>query len=197
MFHRSLTRRTALIAALLAIAACANEVTSPPRRVLPAASAGSRGAENRSDRATERMGVVPGLVIGPAQNQQATIVACTSRKAVESSGRFGPGGGVLAFGDSRLIIPGGALHDTVTISATPRGDGTSTVDFTPSGLHFYKPVGLILDAADCALKPGDVPSVVYLDDAGQIRETIAAFYDPHWKAVAAPIEHFSAYAIAF
>ncbi len=197
MFHRSLTRRAALAAALLAIAACANEVTSPPRQFLPAAAAAARGAENRSDRATERMGVVPGLGLGQAQSQQAMIVACTPRKAIRASGRFGPGGGILEFGNSRLIIPGGALRDTVTISATPRADGTSTVDFQPTGLHFYKPAGLVLDAADCSLKPGDVPSVVYLDDAGQIRETIAAVYDPHWRAVAAPIEHFSAYAIAF
>jgi hypothetical protein len=197
MFHRPLSRRAAFIAALLTVAACANDATAPAPHLLPAAATISRGADNRSDRAVERTGVVPGLGIASSQGQQPSIVACSSRKTIRSSGRFGPGGGILAFGNSRLIIPGGALRDTVTISATPRADGTSTVDFQPTGLHFYKPAGLILDAAGCSLKPGDVPSVVYLDDAGQIREQIAALYDPHWQAVAAPIEHFSAYAIAF
>ena len=114
-----------------------------------------------------------------------------------SGGVFGPGGGTLVIGNSRLIIPGGALHDTVTITATTAGDSTSTVNFQPEGLRFSKPVGLILDSTGCAIDDGASPSVVYLAPDGAVLETIPAIYDPHWKAVAAPIEHFSGYAIAF
>ena len=104
---------------------------------------------------------------------------------------------MLVIGRSRLIIPGGALHDTVTITATARGDSTSEVDFQPAGLRFAKPAGLVLDGTGCNLDDDATPSVVYVAPDGTILETIAAFYDPHWKAVAAPIEHFSGYAIAF
>lgn len=124
-------------------------------------------------------------------------VSCAPRRVATWRGEFGPAGGTLIFGESRLLIPGGALHDTVTISATPLGDGTSTVKFEPEGLHFYKPVGLVLDGNGCSLPSEGAVSVVYLDDEGNVRETIPALYDPHWKVVAAPIVHFSGYAIAF
>ena len=100
-------------------------------------------------------------------------------------------------GNSSLIIPGGALRDTVTISATQLDDGTSTLRFEPHGLRFYKPAGLVLDGTGCDFPTGAEADVVYVDDAGTILETILAVYDPHWKAVAAPIVHFSGYAIAF
>jgi hypothetical protein len=114
-----------------------------------------------------------------------------------NSGVFGPAGGTLVFGNSRLVIPGGALHDTVTISATIPADSSSTVEFQPHGLQFSKPAGLILSGADCSLPEGVVPSVVYLGSAGEVLEVIDAIYDPHWKTAAAPIGHFSGYAIAF
>jgi hypothetical protein len=124
-------------------------------------------------------------------------VACKASRVVVEAGVFGPAGGTLIFGDSRLIIPGGALHDTVTITATRLNDGTSTVQFHPEGLHFYKPAGLVLDGANCMLPDDGAPSIVYLGDHGEVLETIPARYDPHWKSVAAPIVHFSGYAIAF
>jgi hypothetical protein len=38
--------------------------------------------------------------------------------------------------------------------------------------------------------------VLYLDDAGNVLEEIDAIYFPQWKRVAAPIDHFSRYALA-
>jgi hypothetical protein len=124
-------------------------------------------------------------------------IACRSDRVAVHSGRFGPAGGTLVFGESRLIIPGGALHDTVTITATPLNDGTSTVQFQPEGLLFHKPAGLVLNAENCSIPTDGTPSIVYLGEEGEVLETIPATYDPHWKAVAAPIVHFSGYAIAF
>jgi hypothetical protein len=134
---------------------------------------------------------------GGAHGQQARIVACKPDRGASGSGQFGPSGGTLVFGGSRLIIPGGALRTTVTITATPLNDGTSTVDFQPQGLQFHKAVGLVLNAAGCALPDEGTPSVVYIGPDGQILETLPARYEPRWKTVAASIEHFSGYAIAF
>lgn len=129
--------------------------------------------------------------------QSFEAASCSPHGGVQSSGVFGPAGGTLFFGGSRLIIPGGALRDTVTISATIPEGSSSRVEFAPSGLRFYKPAGLILSTAGCVLADPNVPNVVYLSEDGDILEIIAAVFDPHWKTIAAPIQHFSGYAIAF
>lgn len=131
-------------------------------------------------------------------NRKPRPVTCTPRKAMVSSGTFGPSGGMLVVGNSRLIIPGGALRATVTITASTAGDSSSTVNFAPEGLRFDKPAALILDGAGCSLGASTRwVSIVYLATNGSILETIPAIYEPRWKAVAAPIDHFSGYAIAF
>lgn len=132
-----------------------------------------------------------------AETVGPTPVSCSGRTVVTTSGTFGPAGGILTFGNSSLVIPAGALRDTVTITATQADDSTSTVRFEPHGLQFSKAAGLVLDGAGCTFPSEGTASVVYVDDAGQVLETIAAYYDPRWKAVAAPIRHFSGYAIAF
>ena len=191
MNRRSLPRAAALLlAALGTVVACYGAEPSAPAPRTPSApsalrgTAGGNGGGNSAP-ATGRASGMP------------HVAACTPRDSIVSSGVFGPAGGTLIVGGSRLIIPGGALQDTVTITATARGDSTSEVDFEPSGLHFAKPAGLVLDGTGCGLEAADTPSVVYVAPDGTILETIDAFYDPHWRAVAAPIEHFSGYAIAF
>ena len=89
------------------------------------------------------------------------------------------------------------MRDTVTITATIQGDATSTVQFQPEGLRFRKPAGLALSAEGCLVPDEGAPSIVYLGAEGQVLETIEAIYYPRFKTVAAPIEHFSGYAIAF
>ena len=191
---RSTLGRRATAACLLTIAtlvttlACrANETATAP--IASTASGSSRrddaGQASQTDRRDD------------AHGRPAQPVVCTGRKAVVESGVFGPSGGTLVFGDSRLIIPGGALRAPVTITATAVGGSSSQVNFEPHGLRFVKPVGLSLGSAGCALPEDAMPSIVYLADDGTVLETIAAQYVRQWKAVAAPIEHFSGYAIAF
>ena len=104
---------------------------------------------------------------------------------------------MLAVGKSRLIVPAGALDDTVTITATRLGDGTSTIRFEPEGLRFRKRVRLVLSGANCALPREGTASIVYLGPDGSILETLPGDFNPDRKTVAAAIEHFSGYAIAF
>jgi hypothetical protein len=189
MTREWIVRRSLLVAAILVtMPSCrSGELSAPPAAtsLTPAMSMGrDREPRGRGDDRTS-VGHTP------------QPVACKANRVAVQSGVFGPAGGTLVFGESRLIIPGGALHDTVTITATPLDDGTSTVQFQPEGLRFDKPAGLVLDAASCALPDDGTPSIVYLGAVGEVLETIPARYDPHWKAVAAPIVHFSGYAIAF
>jgi hypothetical protein len=191
MNRRSLPRTAALLlAALGTVVACYGSEPSAPSMRAPGTPSALRGPGAGNG------GTNSAPAASPARGTPH-LAACTPRDSIVSSGVFGPAGGTLIVGGSRLIIPGGALLDTVTITATARGDSTSEVDFEPSGLHFAKPAGLVLDGTGCGLDTADTPSVVYVAPDGTIIETIDAFYDPHWRAVAAPIEHFSGYAIAF
>jgi hypothetical protein len=196
MTREWILRRSVLGAAILvSVSSCQGGDPSAPRAPLTSATpavitaAPSRGDAYRMAPGREEDEASGGHVPRP--------VACRSDRDVVKSGRFGPAGGTLVFGESRLIIPGGALHDTVTITATPLNDGTSTVQFEPEGLLFHKPAGLVLNAENCSIPTDGTPSIVYLGEEGEVLETIPATYDPHWKAVAAPIVHFSGYAIAF
>jgi hypothetical protein len=184
-----IVRRSVLVAAILvATSSCrSGELSAPP--AAPSLTSATSKGRDRQRPVRNDDGTSGGHVPQP--------VACKATHVAVQSGVFGPAGGTLLFGESRLIIPGGALRDTVTITATPLDDGTSTVQFQPEGLRFYKPAGLVLSAEDCALPDEGAPSIVYLGAAGDVLETIPARYDPHWKAVAAPIVHFSGYAIAF
>jgi hypothetical protein len=173
---------------LTALVACQGSDVSAPARVGPTTAASLARSQFSAPR---------GQGFAGNMNNDFQAARCTDRQVTSSAGVFGPAGGTLTFGDSRLIIPGGALTDTVTISATIVDQTTSRVEFQPHGLQFAKPAGLLLSTEGCVLSPDEAPSVVYLSQDGLVLETIDAVYDPHWKTFAAPIHHFSGYAIAF
>lgn len=182
------TAAAVLFALGSAVACGTSDVVSPTagRAIMP--SLGSRHSEDDSPAHPYSRG---------SYQQSFRAATCAPHGAAQSWGVFGPAGGTLFFGDSRLIIPGGALRGSVTISASIPAGASSRVEFAPSGLQFNKPAGLILSTVGCVLADANVPNIVYLSADGQILETISAVFDPHWKTIAAPIEHFSGYAIAF
>ncbi|MGH7618229.1 MAG: hypothetical protein ACREPM_13465, partial [Gemmatimonadaceae bacterium] len=177
-----ISRRFPMIvgALLLVLAGCVDSTTAPRRM--------ATGAQATAD-ASQPPGSVgaPHLVDAPGAMQ-----GCTPRDPQYGTATIGPSGGELDVGSSRLIIPPGALTKTIDVSATmPAGD-TPTVIFQPTGLQFKKPAGLIIDASNCT----DVPDVVYIDELGDVSPPIAAVYSTWWHTVAAPIDHFSGYAVA-
>lgn len=180
--------RNFALAGIVAVVCCASLTACTGERSLPTAP--WKAASSRADASSLRGS-------GHATGRGAMATGCLTRLASNDVGVFGPAGGTLVFGTSRLIIPPGALHDTVTISATIPGGDVSQVQFAPQGLQFAKPAGLLLDTSGCSSGDTVAPSVVYLSESGDILETIPAVYDPQWHTVAAPIWHFSGYAIAF
>ena len=177
-----------LLAATLAcgvLQACAGD-TASLSPLAPSSASSDRGgdqADNDSDDEDSDRKFMP--------------AKCETRRTARAFGVFGPQGGTLLFGTSRLIIPAGALRDTVTISATIPDSDNSRVEFRPSGLRFAKAAGLLLDTSGCSLDGKLAPDVVYLSESGEVLETIPATYNPRWKTIAAAIWHFSGYAIAF
>jgi hypothetical protein len=121
------------------------------------------------------------------------LAGCTPRAPQYGTATIGPSGGEIDVGRNRLIIPPGALTQTVHVTATTPQAATPTIIFQPHGLQFKKPAGLILDATSCV----DVPAVVYINELGVASPPILAIYSNWWKTVAAPIDHFSGYAVAF
>ena len=179
------------------IAACGRDagpgitgVVAPAARPAPASASRDRDALTPGAREIGNMTTGSWQQLFQASN-------CAPHGTISSQGVFGPAGGTLLFGNSRLIIPGGALRDTVTISAVvPEGTGTNVV-FSPHGLQFEKAAGLVLSTESCELANPLAPAVVYLAPDGTVLEYIEAVFDPRWKTIAAPIGHFSGYAIAF
>jgi hypothetical protein len=182
MIRTSLLSNASLAAAiLLPLAACqVADLSAPAGRLPPEAVAADRDDVQRRS----------------ARHAPAPI-ACRAGEMLVASARIGPRGGVLQIGGSSLVIPDGALRSSVRISATRRADASGTIDFQPDGLRFHKPAMLVLSATDCETPTDGLAAVVHLGDQGEILETIAASFDRRWNEVAAPITHFSGYAIAF
>ena len=182
------SRTTLLLTAafFLALACGAPDSTSPSSlsRTTGAATI-SNPASGRSDARGEQGHELP------------TPARCEPAEPVVASGTFGPEGGVLRIGESFLAIPAGALSSRVTITGRALGDRSSTIEFQPEGLRFRKPAGLVFSSNGCRIPPGVTPSVVYLGAGGRVLEDIPASYDHRRRRVAAPIHHFSGYAIAF
>jgi hypothetical protein len=155
------------------------------------------------------MGCGTGDVVGPSLQLNAQrrgeqhgvsamapgrLVACEQRVAAADSAFIGPSGGTLRVGNNELVVPPGALTHSVMVRGEVPADTVASIRLFPEGLVFRRPAGLVLDAAGCD-NPGGAAKVLYLDDAGNILEEIDAYYSPSWKRVAAPINHFSRYAL--
>ena len=185
-------RRLSVLALIIGPAmigvACSDETPSAPIAV--AAASGSTFARG-SDKA------LPGTTRLPsAGSNQAALVWCENHGPATASADIGPSGGIIAVGNARLILPAGALATTVRVVATQPGGPNATVSFEPSGLQFKNPAGLQFDVSGCDVSRY-TPDVVYLNEEGVIVERIEAVYSNYWRQVAAPVKHFSSYALAW
>jgi hypothetical protein len=129
-----------------------------------------------------------------AGNAPGRLVACERRNVVADSALIGPAGGTLRVGANELVVPPGALATSVMVRGEVPEDTVASIRLFPEGLAFRKPAGLVLDTQGCA-DPAGAAKILYLDDAGNVLEEIDAHYSPWWKRVAAPINHFSRYAL--
>jgi hypothetical protein len=132
--------------------------------------------------------------LGASATAPGRLVACERRDVAVDSAVVGPSGGTLRVGANELLVPAGALLDPVMLRGEVPDDTLASIRLFPEGLVFRKPAGLVLDAQGCA-DPGASAKVFYLDDEGNVLEEIEAEYSPRWKRVAAPINHFSRYAL--
>ena len=124
------------------------------------------------------------------------LLTCPLQSQLKSTAYIGPLGGSIAVGYHKLVIPAGALTQTVQITATQVSGTAIDVDFQPHGLKFSSPATLRLSYGGCTVPPDGLQSVVYLNDSNQIIELRPSTDDSTKDVVIAPINHFSGYAVA-
>lgn len=180
--HFDTMRRRFLVLLLIGAAGCGAADTTTP---LAAPTA-------RNDATYHDGRLVPGSngQAGTAPSQAGAGLQCSVPQALWGEAKVGPAGGELDVGPHRLIVPPGALTRDTVISATVPAGNTIEIDFQPHGLRFNKPAGLILNASACS----GVPDALYLDEIGG-PEHISATFSEWWHVIAAPIDHFSGYAV--
>ena len=124
------------------------------------------------------------------------LLACSAHESVSVTVTAGTGGTSIHVGNDRLIIPGGALSEATEITATIPADTLADIQFEPHGLHFAKDVMLVLSTDGCSIGEHGPMHVDYLDDAGNVLETLDGTFNGGSHTVTTKIHHFSSYAIA-
>ena len=130
-------------------------------------------------------------------NAGPRLLSCPAHASATASATVGAHGGVLHVGGDLLVIPAGALDEATPITATIPADTLADIRFGPEGLHFAKPATLVLSTAGCFTGGRTPHHVVYLDDDGQVLETLTAMPAAGGNGVVTWIGHFSSYAVAF
>lgn len=124
------------------------------------------------------------------------LLTCQEQEYAVTSQTVGPQGGTIMVGTHTLVIPRGALGTNVRIKAEQMRGPTNSVRFSPEGLQFQKQAVLTLNYQNC--QNIDVPkAVVYTTDGLEVREILRSLDILRLRIIAAPIDHFSRYAVAY
>ena len=135
-------------------------------------------------------GVVGGLL------KITGLLTCQEQQYAVTYQTIGSQGGTIKIGKHALVIPKGALRTNVRIKAEQMRGPTNSVRFSPEGLQFEKPATLSLDYKNCQ-DVGSPRAVVYTTEELKILEVLRSLDLLNKETVAAPIDHFSRYAVAF
>ena len=144
--------------------------------------------------------VAPRTVAPDAFRYQAKdgreMAVCRLQKESWKTVEIGARGGRIDFGSGNALeVPAGALTSTVAITAHSLRATSASVQFLPEGLLFAVPATLKLRYTTCNTPLHGV-KVVYVQ-ADTVAEVEPSRNHPLLKWVAAPINHFSSYAVAF
>jgi hypothetical protein len=130
----------------------------------------------------------------------AQLLRCDPLPAAHAASVIGPNGGTVQVGPHQLVVPAGALPDTLTITADAPSDTVNSIRFEPQGLQFEAghPARLTMSYANCPLLAKLLPKrIAYTTDLLQILEVLLSLDNVLLHRVSADIVHFSRYAIAW
>ena len=151
-----------------------------------------------SDGLLSEDGLVGGILDGAVSTvlNVTDLLVCSSQPYQVTRKTIGYEGGTIQVGTHSLVIPRGALRRQTTITAEQMPGRTNSVRFSPEGLQFEQPVGLVMNYRNCLvvlLKK----KIVYTDEKLKVLEVLRSLDLFGAKTVTAPIDHFSRYAIAY
>jgi hypothetical protein len=143
-------------------------------------------------------GLVGGVLDGAVSTvlNVTDLLVCSSQPYQVTRKTIGYEGGTIQVGTHTLVIPRGALRQQTTITAEQMPGRTNSVRFSPEGLQFQQPAGLVMNYRNCLvvlLKK----KIVYTDEKLNILEVLRSLDLFGAKTVTAPIDHFSRYAVAY
>ena len=124
------------------------------------------------------------------------LLSCSEQQYAVTYQTVGSQGGTIRVGKHSLTIPRGALRQNVRIKAEQLRGPTNSVRFSPEGLQFQRPAVLSLSYKNC--ENVEVPkAVVYTTEQLKVLEILRSLDLLKERIIAAPIDHFSRYAVAF
>jgi len=141
------------------------------------------------------IGDLTGAVVGTL-GSVTDLLTCSPQQYAMTTQTIGPSGGVIAVGRHSLVIPRNALPRKVTITAEQIRGSTNSVRFSPEGLRFEQPAALTMNYENCALVLLQ-KKIVFTSEKLKVLEVLRSLDLFRSKAVTAPIDHFSRYAVAY
>ena len=183
---RVLSLVLAIVALGLAAVSCSDQPPIGPESV-PAPQADLIG---------DLLGTTTDLVGSLAQS--TGLLKCSPLPYDSETKTIGTAGGTITVGPHRLVIPSGALSQSVTITAVAPSGKVNVVQFEPEGLQFAKPATLTMSYANCSLLNKLLPKrIAYVDDNLNILEYLLSLDLLNLKTVTGQVQHFSGYAVAW
>ncbi len=184
-----------LVGAVAVVSSCGDRTATGPA-LQASVSPPSRGpvVEGAAKNSGKRTGLLRCTVKSDDDEDEAEAEA----ESEAESELFGPEGGTIDAGRARLVVPRGALTDTVTITMQVIGDTVRAVRLLPQGLVFQQPAYLELSYGDCQTTGNaGTKRIAYTGDAWTILEYEQSWDDAKLKRVTGALNHFSNYAVAW
>jgi hypothetical protein len=180
----STLRRAAALLALVAVAAsCSGDsLTAPAPDAHPEV----------------HPGLLDGGLIGGIGGAVDDLLSCRVAATSSTTQSVGPEGGTITVGRHSLVIPAGALRETVEITATAPAGEHVELRFAPHGLVFDRRVALRMSYAECGLVRALLLRIAYVDpEKLEILEVLPSFPDLLRRQVYGTTDHFSSYMLAY
>ena len=176
-------------------------IRSTANRLLAFAAVAALASCSNDQGLTDPSAPSPDLLLGGLLRPvvEATgLLECRALPPESSSVTIGAGGGTLRVGPHLLVVPPGALDESVTITASILPGTVRGVDLQPDGLEFDRAAVLRMSYDGCNLLGLLLPKhVAYIDHEFNILELLRTLDDLRRRTVTTRLDHFSSYAVAW
>ena len=143
-------------------------------------------------------GLLDGGLIGQIGGAVDDLLSCRVDQTISTTQSVGPEGGTITVGRHSLLIPAGALRETVEITATAPAGEHVELRFAPHGIEFERRVVLRMSYAECGLVRGLLLRIAYVDaEKLESLEVLPSLPDLLRRQVYGTTDHFSSYMLAY